>query len=188
MTCHECDPCFLPFGVSHHKPPGMQLHQRLSFDSIPFRLFVVQSVRSRRQARTQVRGYGHGCAHTHTHTTANLSYQPSTVAVITMINRATLTTRPIHCQCLCWALSLAALDFLPCFPTMHCKEYQPRVIWRAIRCPCGAKLTPSPHDTVQLETRVGKHNSRPCYCEFFVPPLIWEQRRWKEEKKEKNNA
>lgn len=32
MTRHECDHCFPSFGVSHHKAPGMQLHQRLSFD------------------------------------------------------------------------------------------------------------------------------------------------------------
>lgn len=45
--------------------------------------------------------------------------------------------------------------FLTCFPTMRCKEYQLRGIWRPIRCPCGAKFTPSPHDTVQLKRKLG---------------------------------
>lgn len=44
MTCHECDHCFLAFGVSHHKPFGMRLHQLSSFGSNPWRRFPVQSV------------------------------------------------------------------------------------------------------------------------------------------------
>lgn len=97
-------------------------------------LLCSQSDRAGTHACTQVRGYGHGRAPTHTHT-------PRLSVICCGCDNY---DQQSHANYKSHSLSVSVLRFfLPCFPTMHFNEYQLQVIWRAIRCPCGVKFTPS---------------------------------------------
>lgn len=87
--------------------------------------------------------------------------------------------RSIQCQCLWWALSLAALHFLCCFFPQCTVKNISRKWSTGYQMPLQYKFTPLPDDI--REARSGKHNSQSATVSFVgrsESPVLW-----KEEKK-----